>query len=196
MTEPTSTTQIIQDDLRFLPSLWSTRVPTTASVDLFAKAFASVGMKDDGDYICHFVPMTTSAHGHISFCETDAFKETLMAAVVQKDKDIWRLKTVTNWQKHRLDYQSVYSAYLLGAISEPEFVEEAEKFSSDYREMRPAEIVATIQDLSRLLEFKLSVADYADYLGVEQDAVMSAVQNLQVDVLHLDADSDALKDSK
>lgn len=100
----------------------------------------------------------------------------------EQDEDIRYLKAITDWQKHRLDYQAVYNAYLLEAIDESEFLKEAEKFASMYREVEPSEIVAGIAKISKLVSFSLDLSDYADFFGIEMDAVKAAVDLLPLDI--------------
>lgn len=121
----------------------------------------------------------------IAAWRTVDFQAALQSIITSKDAAIDRLKAITNWQKHRLDYQAVYNAYLLGSIEEDEFIEESDKFSTDYKLIEPVLIAADIQTYSTLLDFTLSPADYADFFGVELTAVMTAVSLLPVEAKHI-----------
>jgi hypothetical protein len=111
--------------------------------------------------------------------------------IAQKDIALFRLKSVVNWQKTRLDYQSVYSAYLLGAMDEEEFMVEAEVFATEYKDLEFSVIAQEIRELSKLLDFELSAIDYADYFGVEHHAVIEAMSFPSIEY-HLNEDHVAL----
>jgi hypothetical protein len=132
----------------------------------------------DHDLVLRVVVGASSKSFDIAAWKTVDFQAALQSIITSKDAAIGSLKAITNWQKHRLDYQAVYNAYLLGSIEEDEFVEESDKFSTDYKHIEPVLIAAAIQKYSTLLDFTLSPADYADFFGVELTAVMTAVSLL------------------
>ena len=119
--------------------------------------------------------VTTTAQGTQFFsCQTSQFAAVFNSFIAQKDDDIATLKRIASWQKRRLDYQSVYSAYLLEAIDEEEFIAEAEKFATEYNKVDFAKISSGIQQIQRLLDFEFDYSDYADYFGVEIGDVIEA----------------------
>lgn len=102
---------------------------------------------------------------------TQALANQLTAWASAVEQDVQVLKHVTNWQKRRLDYQALYNAFLLGAISEEDFVSDAEQFVTEIRETQPEQIVSKYEQVSRLLDFELSVADFADFMDAEPEQV-------------------------
>ena len=133
------------------------------------------------DRIVRYV--TTSSIGMpVSPCKNWNIISAYQAALHEQDEDIRYLKAITKWQKHRLDYQAVYNAYLLEAIDETEFLEEADKFSSTYREVNPSEIISGIEKISKLVPFSLDLSDYADFFGVETETVRAAFASLSADL--------------
>lgn len=152
------------------------------------------------DRIVRYVS-TSSIDKPVSPWKTWSLNSVFRAVLHEQDEDIRYLKAITEWQKHRLDYQAVYNAYLLEAIDESEFLEEAEKFSSTYREVEPSEMVAGIAKISKLVSFRLDLSDYADFFGVETEAVKAAFALLPVDIRQLtskyspvDADNERLSE--
>ena len=133
-----------------------------------------------GDFMCR-VKIDSSTDAWVATVKTKDFQAVLHSAIEAKDADIWRLKAVALWLKTRLDYQAIHTAYLMGSMEEDEFVAEAEKYSTEYKHLDPRQIVTEIVECSRLLNFELSAADYADFLGVEVDSVLNVANKLGSD---------------
>jgi hypothetical protein len=95
-----------------------------------------------------------------------------------KDRDIEALKIVANWQRKYINYQAVYSAYLIGAINEQQFEAEAEEYVSGAARIEPKLIAPLISRLHRLLDFKLNDNEIAEYLEVDLDSVTKALDLL------------------
>jgi hypothetical protein len=106
------------------------------------------------------------------------FRGKLVSWFVEKERDIFELKSVTKWQKKCLDYQSVYNAYLLGSLTEEEFETDSDEYTSDIREISTEEILATINRLNKLLDFKLTASDFASYLQTDTSVVSDAIESI------------------
>jgi hypothetical protein len=89
--------------------------------------------------------------------------------------DVDLLKEFAAWQKRKLDYDGVYAAWLLEAMSEHEFIEEAKKFAVVLGERDPKHVVDVAERLARLLPFDLTTAEIAEFLKTEPRSVLSAI---------------------
>ena len=61
--------------------------------------------------------------------ETQIIRDGLNAYHYQHGQDIVLLRSVILWQRNNIDYNGLYTAFLLGCLSEEEFEEESEKFT-------------------------------------------------------------------
>lgn len=130
------------------------------------------------DLILRIVQNSPNSVADVSAWRTFDFQSALSSILAQKDSTIDKLKTVTNWQKHRLDYQAVYNAYLLGSLDENEFIEESDKFSTEYKKIDAGKLAIDIQAYSNILDFNLTSSDYADFFGVELSDISYAISLL------------------
>jgi hypothetical protein len=85
----------------------------------------------------------------------------------QRTEEVELLASFATWQKRKLDYDGVYAAWLLEAISEEEFVEEASKFAVVLGELDPGTVVAVSNKLVSLLPFEVTTADLAEFLRTD-----------------------------
>lgn len=166
----------------------SHRYPTTTTSTKFVNAWSDVPktqiIEDEAsqDVIFRLIVDGVNSTIDISSWKTVDFQTAINSIVSQKDSIIRKLKDITSWQKHRLDYQAVYTAYLLGSIEEEEFIEEADKFASNYKSIEPAKIAIEIESYSKLLDFKLTASDYSDFFSVDLMTVIQATSLLSSEV--------------
>ncbi len=146
------------------------------------------------DRIVRYVTTTANFGMPVGSWRTQDVMKRFQTLLNDKDEAIECLKSVAVWQKHRLDYQAVYNAYLLEAIDEDEFIEESERFSRDCKQIAPALIADRITKISGLLSFNLGPTDYADYFGVEVDAVKEASKLLPTSVCRRMVEHDDMDD--
>ncbi|MFS8973845.1 hypothetical protein PO002_04925 [Cupriavidus necator] len=147
-----------------------------------APATTSVGTQStapewSGDLMCRLTVDPTGIESRWVL-PTPVVQQRLQAWASAKEHDVAALKRVTRWQKRRLDYQALYNAYVLGAVSEDDFLKDAEEFSSDIKEVSEAQIAENISHLSRLLDFELTASDYADFMDTETYIVQQVVAKL------------------
>lgn len=126
------------------------------------------------DVLCRILTTTTTTTV-AGIWDTATFAETFLKTLEQSDQAISRLKSITKWQKHRLDYQAVYSAYLLGAMNEEEFMKEADNYATEYQEKPISAVLDEIKEIQMLLDFEMSPSDFSDYLGIEQHVISNAL---------------------
>lgn len=131
------------------------------------------------DYFCLASVDTSTQAFSISAWKSTDIREKITTWALEKERDIFELKSVTKWQKKCLDYQSVYNAYLLGAISEDEFEHDSDEYTSDLRSLAQDEIISTVERLNKLLDFKLTIDDIASYLQTEPSAIAEAIYVLK-----------------
>lgn len=99
---------------------------------------------------------------YVNSWRTEDVERKFINVMLEKEKDISALKDVINWQKHTIDYHSVYTAMLLGAVDEDEFEKEAERFAVEYQQSDVEELAVRINRLRRLVDFEISPSDYAE----------------------------------
>lgn len=92
--------------------------------------------------------------------------------------DISLLSSVIYWQKKNIDYQALYTAFLLDTLSEEDFEKEAEKFAVRQKEVQPELIAAFVERLDSLIGLKLDTSDYADYFQCSQNNVITGLSKL------------------
>lgn len=115
----------------------------------------------------------TNSFSHISCRTSDALFQ-FTHYLNEKEEDIAALKIIANWQHRQIDYQSVYTAFLLGALTEEEFEIESEPFVSQFKEIPTFKLAKILKRLDTVLDFKLSPSEYSEYLEVEPNAIEKA----------------------
>lgn len=120
---------------------------------------------------------TSTQSFSISTLSENDFKEKLTNWAFNKERDIFELKSVVEWQRKCLDYQSIYSAYLLGMLNEEEFERDSDEYASDIRDITKEAIVSTVDRLNRLVDCKFTVADIASYLQTDTSIVFDALEH-------------------
>lgn len=148
----------------------SSKLPAKHNTAAFSGLFIN---SSSFDFLCrvnHSAASTT-----VTTWQTAHVAELISAKFVQYESSIETLRSVIYWQKNRLDYDSVHSAYLLGTLTEEEFLEEADKFMRDTVRLPSPVIAEQVAKIEQALNDRLSPSDYADYLGVEIEDVLAAL---------------------
>ncbi|KVA11848.1 hypothetical protein WI41_07070 [Burkholderia latens] len=109
------------------------------------------------------------------WCETDELQRVVFDWAQAKQHEVDLLKSFAAWQKKKLDYQAVYNAYILEAISEEEFEEESTPYVVEIKEVDPLMVGRTMDELVELLPFEVSTSDFADYFECEPEDVVLAI---------------------
>jgi hypothetical protein len=135
---------------------------------------------DQFDLIAMVAVDTSTQSYSISTWKTIEFRNKLISWALEKDRDIFELKSVTTWQKKCLDYQSVYNAYLLGSLTEEEFEKDSDEYTTEIRNISKNEILSTFARLNRLLEFHISTSDLASYLQTDSSSVSDALESKDI----------------
>lgn len=101
-----------------------------------------------------------------------------------KEQDIATLQQYATWQRHYIDFQATYAAFLLGALSEEEFEADSQQYAPNIKDVEPDSLVASIERLSTLLEFELRASELAEFFQVDQSVVNNAMNKANIN-LHL-----------
>lgn len=109
------------------------------------------------------------------WCDTNELQRFVIGLAETKQHDVDLLKSFAAWQKKKLDYQAVYNAYILEAISEEEFEEESAPYVVEIKEVDSAAIGKAMDELVELLPFEVSTSDFADYFECEPEDVVLAI---------------------
>jgi hypothetical protein len=113
---------------------------------------------------------------HIAFTNTKTVQDGLNSCYYKYFQDVKLLCSVILWQKKTIDYQALYTAFLLNSLSEEEFEEEAEKFTVHQNDVLPEKIASDIERLDSLIGIKFDTSDYADYFQCSQQNVMAGLR--------------------
>ncbi|MEM5449885.1 hypothetical protein [Paraburkholderia guartelaensis] len=107
--------------------------------------------------------------------ETAEFVRVLQSLAMERSEEVDLLKSFAEWQKNKLDYSAVYTAWLLEAMSDEEFEEESSKYVVEIDDRDPRKVADVAERLVRLLPFELSTSEIADYLRAEPRSVLEAI---------------------
>ena len=167
-------------DLALGPTLYSTPVISTGHENWVTSPIRGPsGVVVDSDKIHRVMTSTSTSIATVYSWDTNEVQTVLMAWRLEYQQDIDALKQVTKAQRKHIDYQAVYSAFLIGAISEDEFEQESETYVAEERFV-PVEILAPIVSrVNRLLDFEISNNELAEYLEVDSDSISAALQLLE-----------------
>ncbi len=80
------------------------------------------------DYIFR-VTYTSSSTTAIGLTKTETFRSNIENICLNFESDIQILANVVKSQKKLIEYNAIYNAFLLGQISEEEFIEESENYA-------------------------------------------------------------------
>ena len=129
--------------------------------------------------LTHRIVETSTLEVHCKSWSGQEFFYSMYERQIELLHDVDALKKVTKWQKKHIEYQSVYNAFVLGAMTEEEFEEESEPYIANSENV-PAEVLAPlITRLNRLLDFKLSDTEFSEYLEVELQSVEDAMRYIE-----------------
>ena len=129
------------------------------------------------DFFCTAIVDSSTRSFTVAAWESSEFNTRLTSWALQKEADISELKSVVAWQKHRIDYQAVYAAYLLGATTEEDYLRDSEQYVCELQRIDSERFFEVVKRLERLLDFKISIADLADYLKVDPASVASEISS-------------------
>lgn len=117
--------------------------------------------------------MTQSVVGHS--WETTEFFRGLSAWMTKRAEEVGLLQDFANWQKSKLDYTAVHTAWLMEGITLEEYMVEAEKFATEISEQDPRRVADVADRLTKLLPFELSTSELAEFLQAEPRAVLDSI---------------------
>ena len=92
--------------------------------------------------------------------------------------DIIILRKIIFYLRNKINYQSLYTAFLLGTLSEEEFEEESEKFIVQQKDISVETVASEIKRIHNLAWLDFSISDYADYFQCSQDIVQEALNKI------------------
>ena len=111
--------------------------------------------------------------------ETQIIRDGLNAYHYQHGQDIVLLRSVILWQRNNIDYNGLYTAFLLGCLSEEEFEEESEKFTIYEEFVDPIKIASDINRIYSLTGVDFDTSDYAGYFKCSQENIMTGLKQLK-----------------
>ncbi|MFZ2170650.1 MAG: hypothetical protein WAW61_13565 [Methylococcaceae bacterium] len=114
----------------------------------------------------------------VTSTQTQTITDVFNAYRIRYDRDVELLCSVIYWQKKTIDYQALYTAFLLNALSEEDFEQEAEKFTVHQKDVPPEKIASVVNQLDSLLELTFDTSDYADYFQCSQKNVIDGLRLL------------------
>jgi len=115
----------------------------------------------------------------VTSTNTQIIRDGLNAYHGQHEQDINLLRSVIFWLRNNLNYDGVYTAFLLGCLSEEEFEEESEKFTVYEEFVDPIKIAQDIQKMYSLIGVDFDTSDYAGYFKCSQENVMEGLKLLK-----------------
>jgi hypothetical protein len=113
---------------------------------------------------------------HVVCTKTKTIQDGLDSCFYRYSQDVELLCSIILWQKKTIDYQALYTAFLLNSLSEEEFEEEAEKFTVHHNDVPPEKIAFEVERLDSLIGIKFDTSDYADYFQCSQQNVMAGLR--------------------
>ena len=132
-----------------------------------------------GDILCRYTPEEDE---HKTFTMRYADTQTVMDGInnyiFQHSQNIELLRSVIFWQKRTIDYQALYTAFLLESISEEDFETESDKFMIHYNRVEPEHIAHDIDKMDSLIGIDFDTSDYSDFFQCDQENVMEGLKLL------------------
>ncbi|WP_035952013.1 hypothetical protein [Burkholderia multivorans] len=107
--------------------------------------------------------------------DTADFMRGVMQWANDRTGEVDLLASFAAWQKSKLDYNAVYTAWLMEAMSEEEFEEEALKYTVEIDDQDPRRVVQVAEKLANLLPFEISTSDLAAFLHADPRAVLDSI---------------------
>lgn len=99
--------------------------------------------------------------------------------------DIKTLANVIKSQHQLIEYNSIYNAYILGHITEDEFIKQSEEFSYLPEDIDTDELANKLYCLIRHTGLEFSSSDVADIFQCEYEHVTKAIKKLPKNLLSL-----------
>ena len=89
------------------------------------------------------------------------------------------LRSVILWMQAKINYQALYTAYLLNSsMSEDEFEKQADKFTVHQKDIPVEQIASGIKRIRSLTWMEFSVSDYASYFQCSEESVQDALRKI------------------
>ncbi|WP_175907340.1 hypothetical protein [Burkholderia sp. BCC1640] len=144
----------------------------------------SVGYVESSEYfgqvanIDHLIRVSTdlqtlSLTAHV--WETKEVAARFNRLIAERMQDLRLVVDFAAWQKKKIDYDGVYQAFLLDAITDEQFMEESERFAVEIAKRDTQFVAETADKLAELLPFELSTSDLAEFFSCEQRDVVAAI---------------------
>jgi len=95
------------------------------------------------------------------------------------EQDISLLSRVIVWQRRTIEYNALYTAFLLDAMTEEEFEEESEKFLVRKQHVDVSKIASEISRIEKLTGLEFDTSDYAGFFSCSQENVMQGMASLK-----------------
>lgn len=120
---------------------------------------------------------TSAAVPEVTMWETAELRARFDSTVHSLVRKVNTLKCIVKWQRQKLDYQAMYTAYLLGTLPEDEFLKDSDRYVAlPCLNVAPAESLGEqVAEISQLTEGLLDPVDTAEFLGLEVDDVLRVI---------------------
>ncbi|MBR8182520.1 hypothetical protein [Burkholderia ambifaria] len=128
--------------------------------------------------IDHLIRISTDQKTHSLTAHVWETKEVVARFNRLIAEHVQELKVVVDfatWQKRKIDYDGIYQAFLLDAITDDQFMEESERFAVEISKKDPRFMAEAADKLAELLPFDLSASDLAEFFSCEQRDVLAAI---------------------
>lgn len=146
--------------------------PKTTSVD----ELLSATPYPERDYIVRISTNQETKSTSMQLYSTGVVAARLNNYAAAMTRDINLLKSVIHWQHRRLDYGSIYNAYLMDQITEEEFETAVEQFAYEPQNVDPDVLAADASRVFELTEIPYEPSDLADLFQCEHANMMEAVK--------------------
>ncbi len=94
-------------------------------------------------------------------------------------QDISLLSRVIVWQRRTIEYNALYTAFLLDAMTEEEFEEESDKFLVRKQHVDVSQIKSEISRIETLTGLEFDTSDYPGFFSCSQENVMQGMALLK-----------------
>lgn len=131
------------------------------------------------DYLRRVVASDNGVLTTVASVPTTSFVHRIGVIWDQSEEIIGCLRSIVRWQKSRLDYSELHTAYVMGALSEEEFVKDAEAFAAQIVVLPKEEVATCLQRVFAATEVRFSASDLADLMNIEVEAVFQALSHLR-----------------
>ncbi|HGL6721637.1 hypothetical protein NTJ56_05675 [Burkholderia contaminans] len=144
----------------------------------------SVGYVESPEYfgqvanVDHLIRISTDLKTHsltAQVWETKEIAAKFNRLIAERAHELKLVVDFAAWQKRKIDYDGIYQAFLLDAITDDQFMEESERFAVEIAKRDPRFIAEAADKLAELLPFELSASDLAEFFSCEQRDVLAAI---------------------